>query len=214
MKNMKSINLILVFFTILMSCNSTSTRQQKSLEDAITVDSIDEQKNEQETARIDSFQSRIDSIKPIFSNWGFKKHEEKILNDSTAYFRHWWLKMVMHKQYRKGSKSSPRPLLPSKKNVLAIKSIRQFHFIRAWRYVIEEWDLKDEKTAMKWHQAAKDGISITHSLEKPPCVFWRENDKLYFIMSTAYVNWINFSDSVIEQFTERTKQEIMSEMRK
>ena len=198
---------IVILSITLVGCSSSSTSEQQSnsaLEtdsaqlDSILVAAIPKEK-------IDVFQVKIDSIRPVFVDWGFKEYEEKVLKDSIALYHHWWLKKFGP---RYGRRERLKQSTPTKKDFLAIDSIRQYHFISGWRYVIEEWRLNSVEAATRWQQLAKEAHKVTYTLEKPPNVFWREENKLCFIMATAASQWFEYSDQVMEQFTGKTRLEL------
>ena len=199
---------ILILTLLIVSCSAPQPKeqkvqQQKSVEQQDTVTTLN---NLAPTA--DPFLTSIDSINPLFIDWNFEPKEVIVLRDSLAFSRHWWLKKYVRSQKRK-------PGVPMKEDYQLIDSIRQFHYVRAWRYVIEEWNMKDAQAADRWYNLAVAATSSpTYALEKPPNVFWREENRIYFIMATAANIWFAHSDSVIENFAGKTKRELRSEMRR
>ena len=206
MKIVLTTNLLIYFIAALLcSCDNkkqTADQELAGSESAFPnkLDSILVEKDYQDGevyAEPDHFRNKIDSVSPSLSKWGFIQEDEQSLNNQAAFNKHWWLKIFQRKR------NSDTTNFPLAKDLSSIKTIRQFTFKKTWKFVIEEWQLENGHAARKWLKIAISTKSLDNV--KPPRVYWIEGDKMYFIMATAAVDWLEHGDELVELFSGRKR---------
>ena len=135
--------------------------------------------------------------------WGFTEKEEKILKEKPQFDRHWWLKIFRRPISPERVKRLKLRTIPKRSDLDLIDSIRQVNYKKGWKLIIEEWSLKDEKAAQRWFEIAV----ATKKLDdfKPPRVYWRERDNIYFIMGSAAKDWSDHGNQLVEITSGKTR---------
>ena len=144
----------------------------------------------------DTLRQRINSSALFLLDSGFDI-KEVLITKNEELREHWWLKAFFKR------KNVDTTHFPANKDWAEIQSIRQFNFERGWKVVIEEWQLSDHWAARKWLDMAIDNKRLDNF--KPPRVFWVEDDKLYFIMATSAQYWNEYGETLISNFSGRTR---------
>jgi len=198
---------LLIFFIAALLCSCDNSKQAADQELAGSesafpnkLDSIPVEKDYQDVevyTKPDHFRNKIDSVSPSLSKWGFLQEEEQSFNNQAAFNKHWWLKIFNRKR------NSDTINYPLSKDWSSIKAIRQFTFKKTWKFVIEEWQLENGHAASKWLKIAINTKSLDNV--KHPRVFWIEGDKMFFIIATAAVDWLEHGDELVELFSGRKR---------
>ena len=155
---------------------------------------------EQQDYDPDQFLLRIDRASLLLSDWGFYKEQEVVFRTREDLSSHWWLTIFDRKS---GMDTSH---FPSVTDWQDIRQIRQFTFKKNWKYVVEEWQFSDQQAARSWLNVALNTRRLDD--QKPPRIYWIEEDKMYFIMATAAYDWFEYSNELIRAFSGREVADI------
>ncbi len=155
------------------------------------------------TEEPDLFEQSLKKVDDSLTAWGFTKKTEVILKDSSDLARHWWLQIFHRRVSEDRLKRLNIKRLPTKSDWNAIDSIRQVTYSRGWRFIIEEWTLSDVKAAETWLELAVSTKRLDDF--KPPRVYWREGNKLYFIMAVAAKDWFEHGDELVKLYTGKSR---------
>lgn len=156
---------------------------------------------------LSNFTARVDSIAPLITDWGFRSKKELFFKNDSVFAQHWWL-MKCKKGVRKNAE------YPTQKDMESIEKIQQAIFKKTWEIVIEKWSFQNKQACTRWLELAKNAHYSEggYTLEKPPNVFWVENNNLYFIAMTSYADWLEHSDDLVESFSGMSVQIIKDSM--
>ena len=189
---------------LLNSCsNPQPSSPEQREEQAIPLDSdstILSSSQAKQVRDTDKFLLRIHKVSFLFSDWGFLKEEEVVFRNREDFSRHWWL-AIFGRKYRTDTSH-----FPSVSDWQDIREIRQFTYKKNWKYVIEEWQFSDQHAAQRWLNIAVKTRRLDD--QKPPRIYWIEEDKMYFIMATAAYDWFEYSGELIKAFSGREVSDI------
>ncbi len=196
------LNLCYLLLVIGFSCSSpklpSEIPEHEITEDSLKIDSLslDNSLNTIVDATGSLSKSNLEIAGDSLISWGFRDTTTAYFNDLNSFKNHWWLR-IFHRR------SKDSLLFPTQSDYQAIKSIKQTEFKKGWKFILETWTLKDRESANKWLQIANRTRRIDDL--KPPRVYWKDGNTLYFIMATAAKDWFEHGNSLIEIATGRKR---------
>lgn len=190
-------------FALLNACGNPQPSSPKQHEEAALVKSDSTALSTSQAKQIpdtNEFLLRIDKVSGLLSDWGFHKEQKVVFRNREDFSSHWWLAIFDRKSRIDTSH------FPSASDWQDIREISQFTFKKNWKYVIEEWQFSDSHAARRWLNI----VVKTRRLDdqKPPRIYWIEENKMYFVMATAAYDWFEYSNELIKAFSGREVSDI------